>query len=99
MTIEQVKTDLKEIQYYYAHEKEFAGATKIIGKSSILEKVEQYNAAICKAPSQLYYIYLSLYVHFNTQMTAALDMDYSVGYIKRLNRELCDFFCREIGNV
>lgn len=32
MTIEEVKEDLREIQYYYAHKKEFEGATKIIGK-------------------------------------------------------------------
>ncbi len=96
MTIQEVKEDLREIQYYYAHEKEFAGATRIIGKSAILEKLRKYNAAICKAPSRLYYIYLSLYVHFNTQTVAALDMDYSVGHIKRLNRELCEFFAKEI---
>lgn len=97
MTIEQVKSDLREIQYYYAHEKEFAGATKIIGKSSVLDKIEKYNLAICKASTQLYYLYLSLYVHFNTQMTAALDMDLSVGYIKRLNKDLYMFFQKELG--
>lgn len=97
MTIEQIKSDLREIQYYYAHEKEFEGATKIIGQSSILEKVERYNAAICKASSQLYYVYLSLYIRFNTQMVVADDMDCSVGHIKRLNRELCEFFQRELG--
>lgn len=98
MTIEEVKADLREIRYYYAHAKEFEGATKIIGKNSIEEKTEKYNAAIRKAPSRLYYIYLSLYIHFNTQTVAALDMDYSVGHVKRLNRELCEFFAREIGN-
>lgn len=98
MTIQQVKEDLREIQYYYAHEKEFEGATRIIGESSITEKLDKYNAAICKAPSRLYYIYLSLYVHFNTQTVAALDMDYSVTHVKRLNKQLCEFFVKELGN-
>lgn len=31
MTIEEVESDLKQIRYYYAHEKEFEGATRIIG--------------------------------------------------------------------
>ena len=96
MTIEQVKSDLREIQYYYAHEQEFVGATKIIGKSSILDKLEKYNAAICKASTQLYYLYLSLYVHFNTQIVAAMDIDLSVGYIKRLNKDLYIFFQNEL---
>ncbi len=96
MTIEQIKSDLREIQYYYAHEKEFTGAAKIIGRSAILEKAERYNAAICNAPSKLYYVYLSLYIHFNTQMVVADDMDCSVGHVKRLNRELCEFFQREL---
>ena len=53
MTIKDIKADLREIQYYYAHEKEFADATKIIGQRSILEKVERYNADICVAPPRL----------------------------------------------
>lgn len=31
MTVEDVRNDLKEIQYYYAHEKEFARADRIVG--------------------------------------------------------------------
>lgn len=95
MTLQEVKSDLKQIRYYYTHEKEFVGATRIIGGSGILEKIEKYNTVIRKAPSQLYYTYLSLYVRFNSQMVAAEDMDCSLGHVKRLNRELCEFFQRE----
>ena len=98
MTNEEKKEDARGIRKYYTHAKDCEGATKIIGKNSIEEKTEKYNAAIRKAPSRLYYIYLSLYIHFNTQTVAALDMDYSVGHVKRLNRELCEFFARELGN-
>lgn len=95
MTIEEVKSDLKQIRYYYAHEKEFEGATRIIGGSAILEKIEKYNTMIRSVPSQLYYTYLSLYVRFNSQTMAAEDMDCSVGHVKRLNKELCEFFQKQ----
>ena len=95
MTIEEIKADLKEIQYYYAHEKEFVGASTLIGTSGVLEKVERYNSLICKASSQLYYLYLSLYINHNTQLVTALDMQLSVGHIKRLNNKLYKFFQEE----
>lgn len=91
MTLKEVKADLREIQYYYAHEKEFADATRIIGQSSILEKVERYNAAVCDAPPRLYDVYRMLYIYYNTQIVAADDLDCSVAHVKRLNRQLCDF--------
>lgn len=46
MTLQEVKSDLKQIRYYYAHEKEFEGATRIIGGSGILEKIEKYNTGM-----------------------------------------------------
>ncbi len=95
MTIEQVKADLKEIQYYYAHEKEFEKANKIVGQNRVAEKVWRYNAAVRNASPRLYDAYLSLYVRFNTQIVAAEDMDCSVANIKRLNRKLCEFFIQE----
>lgn len=95
MTIEQIKADLKEIQYYYAYEKAFQEASHVIGTSIVLEKVERYNFLICKATPRLYALYLSLYIHNNTQLTTALDMDLSVGYIKSLNKKLYQFFQEE----
>ena len=95
MTIQEIKADLREIQYYYAHEKVFARAKRIVGQNCIAEKVERYNAAVRSAPPRLYDVYLSLYVYSNTQTVAALDMDYSVAHIKRLNKQLCEFFLRE----
>ena len=95
MTIEEIKADLKEIQYYYAHEKEFAVGERAIGQSAVLEKVERYNSLICKASSQLYYLYLSLFIQQNTQLVTALDMQLSVGHIKRLNNKLYKFFQEE----
>lgn len=89
-------TTLKEIQYYYAHEKEFARADRIVGQSNVREKADRYNAAVRTAPPVLYDLYVSLYVDYNTQTIAAEDMDYSVSHIKRLNRRLCEFLATEL---
>ena len=94
MTISEIKADLKEIQYYYAHEKEFAKANRIVGQNCVTEKAERYNAAVRNAPPRLYDVYLSLYIYYNTQIVAADDMDCSVTHVKRLNRQLCEFFQR-----
>ena len=99
-------TTLKEIQYYYAHEKEFARADRIVGQSNVREKADRYNAAVRTAPPVLYDLYVSLYVYYNAQTIAAEDMDYSVSHIKRLNRRLCEFLATalsrgddEVGSV
>lgn len=92
MNMEKVKKDLKEIRCYYAHERDFIGAKNIIGESSAVAKKDRYNAAVGKASTQLYYVYLSLYVRDNSQAVTAEDMDCSLGHVKRLNRQLCEFF-------
>ena len=76
MTLDQVKSDLKEIQYYYAKQKELDGASRTIGASKIAKKVE------------LYEVYVSLYVNNNTQLTLSFDWDCSLEYVKRLTRKL-----------
>ena len=88
MTLDQVKSDLKEIQYYYAKQKELDGASRTIGASKIAKKVELYNAAVRNAPVKLYEVYVSLYVNNNTQLTLSLDWDCSLEYVKRLTRKL-----------
>ena len=94
MTIKEIKEDLKDIRYYYAHEKEFAKANTIVGQNCIVEMVKRYNAAVAKAPARLYGIYLSLYVYDNTQIVVADDMEYSVAHVKRLNKQLCELFLK-----
>ena len=88
MTLDQVKSDLKEIQYYYAKQKELDGASRTIGASKIAKKVELYNAAVRNAPVKLYEVYVSLYVNNNTQLTLSFDWDCSLEYVKRLARKL-----------
>ena len=94
MTVEDVRSDLKEIQYYYAHEKEFARADRIVGQSNVREKADRYNAAVRTAPPVLYDLYVSLYVFYNTQTVAAEDMDYSLSHIKNLTGSFANFLRR-----
>lgn len=88
MTLDQVKSDLKEIQYNYAKQKKLDGASRTIGASKITKKVELYNEAVRNAPVKLYEVYVSLYVNNNTQLTLSFDWDCSLEYVKRMTRKL-----------
>lgn len=96
ITMRQVKEDLREIRYYYAKQKEMEGASRTVGTSKITEKIERYNEAVRRAPVRLYDLYVSLYVNNNTQLTVALDWDYSLDYIKKLNHRLCQFLINQL---
>ena len=96
MTLDQVKSDLKEIQYYYAKQKELDGASRTIGASKITKKVELYNEAVRNAPVKLYEVYVSLYVHNNTQLTLSFDWDCSLEYVKRQLRKLRIFLKEQL---
>lgn len=96
MTLEQVKSDLKEIQYYYARQKELDQAARTVGTSKIAQKVELYNQAVRNAPIKLYEVYVSLYVNNNTQLTLSFDWDCSLEYVKRLNRKLRYFLKNQL---
>lgn len=95
-TMEQIKSDLQEIRYYYSKQRELDGAAKGIGESSVKEKTKKYNAVIRKAPIKLYDLYVSLYVYNNTQFAVSLDWECSPDYIKRLNKKLCLFLQTEL---
>lgn len=96
MTIEQVRADLKEIRYYYAKRKDLDSAARTVGKSRIAEKAERYNQAVRDAPVKLYDVYVSLYINNNTQLVLSFDWDCSVEYVKRLNRQLCQFLKNQL---
>ena len=96
MKLEQVKSDLKEIQYYYANQKDLEGAARIIGTNKIAEKVKLYNEVVRKAPVKLYEVYVSLYVHNNTQLTLSFDWDCSLEYVKRQLRKLRIFLKEQL---
>lgn len=88
LTLVQIRNDLKEIKYYYSHQKTFDRALQRIANNSIIEKVNRYSAALSNAPARLYDLFFSLYVDNNTQQSVADLWCYSVDYIKRLNKKL-----------
>jgi len=90
MTIQELRSDLRAIKYYYSKQKEFEKAAETVGESKIVETVKRYNQAVTNAPPRLYKVYVELYVH-NTQETVSFDWDCCVEYIRRLNKQLCIF--------
>lgn len=50
VTMEQIKTELANIRYYYSRKETFAKAFDSVGKNGILDTVSRYNQIICSAP-------------------------------------------------
>ncbi len=96
MTIQQVKKDLRSIRYYYSKQKDFETAARTVGMNEIAETAERYNAAVRKAPIRLYDVYVSLYIHNNTQLVLSFDWDCTAEYIRRLNKQLCEFLQKQL---
>jgi len=96
MTIQQIKKDLKDIQYYYVRKNVFDKASTEVGNPAILELINKYNSAVCSAPPKLYDVYVSLYVNNSTQENLSIALDYSPDYIHKLNDKLCRFFMQHL---
>lgn len=67
MTIQEIRSNLRAIRYYYSKQKEFDKAAETVGESKVVETVKRYNQAVANAPPRLYKVYVELYVHNNTQ--------------------------------
>lgn len=52
MTLDQVKSDLKEIQYYYAKQKELDGASRTIG-ATLFDLISSATANLYPSPTSL----------------------------------------------
>ena len=89
MSICEIREDLKDIRYYYAHREVFESAARENVYNDVVRKVRKYAALIEKAPPVLFDLYVSLYMLNNTQAAFAYDRDYTTNYIKELNNKLC----------
>ncbi len=58
ITAQQIRQDLMEIRYYYAHREELDKAADIIGENATVKKIMRYNQAVADAPPRLYHILL-----------------------------------------
>lgn len=90
-SLNEVKKELKQIRFYYANKKDIEKFSESVGENYIVNIVKQYNEAVCNAPIQLYYLYCCLYLNNNSQEVVAEDWSYSVKYIQKLNKALCEF--------
>ncbi len=88
MMLKEIRTDLTEIRYYYAHKKVFDEAICITGSNIIMDKVQRYNEAVSQAPLRQYEIYVGLYINNNTQEWLAEELGYTPEYIQMLNKQL-----------
>ena len=96
MTIQDIKDELQEVKYYYGHKAMFDRALSTVSKNKVLEKVARYNDLVRDAPAQLFGLHVALYTENNTQLAVALDWGLSEGYVKNLNRKLCEYLLEKI---
>lgn len=74
----------------------FDRALSTVSKNKVLEKVARYNDLVQDAPAQLFGLYVAIYTENNTQLAVVLDWGLSEGYIKNLNRKLCEYLLEKI---
>ena len=95
-TIKKVKEDLGEIRYYYSKIKDFEKISVVIGESDVCKLVARYNKVIRRGSIRFYDLYVSLYVNNNSLSVVAEDWGINYYYVSRLNKQLCDFFVKEL---
>ena len=91
ITKDEIRTTLSDIRFYYANIKSFQNASKYVGENRIVETAENYNRAIENAPPKLYELYIHLYTNNETMASVATELNYSIGYINKLNNSLVKY--------
>jgi len=89
--LSNIRTDLKDIRYYYSRKKSFDEALTYTCKNEILEKIDKYNEIIKSASPKLFDLYFSLYIKNNTQESLSNELGYTPEYIQMLNKKLLKF--------
>ena len=93
--IEDIRTDLKDVRYYYTRKKAFDEAGREVGACKVVEKVRKYNEMIRNASPQLYDVYNGLYVRNLTQEGLSIELCYTPEYVQMLNKRLLLFLQEE----
>ena len=87
-SLAEVREDLRDIRYYYAHKEMFDKTVNVTGEHELIRKTERYNAAMCTAPPRLYEVYVGLYVYGNTQESLAVELKYTPEHIQRQHKKI-----------
>lgn len=96
MTVEQIKNDLKDIQYYYANKEAFDIGANEIGSNYIITLAEKYNKVIRNAPPRLYDLYVRMYLMNKTQETVGIETNFSWQTIALNCKKLMNFLVEEL---
>lgn len=96
MLSEQVKNELREVRYYFSRKANMDALSKDVGTSSAKALADKYVSVIRSAPAKLYDLFGCLYIQNKTQETVAAELYYSEEHIRRLIRELIEYFAKKI---
>ncbi len=99
MTLEQIRTDLKEIRYYHSRKDLLDKAIQLSGKSEILKKIDIYNTAMQSATPKLLDVYYSLYFNNHTQESLSDELGFTIDYIYKLHKQLLKFLHKQLSEV
>ena len=91
LPLDKLRSDLKEIRYYYSRKALFDESAQCIAPNAVLEKVRKYNEAVRTAKPILYDLYISLYVKGYTQEGLSVELSYTPEYIQMLHKQLLLF--------
>ena len=91
-SLEQIREDLRDIRYYYAHKDVFDKNEVSVGVNVVKRKVEKYNAVIVFAPPRFYDLYVGRYA----PSAYAMKCGYATNYIYKVNNELQSFFQKNL---
>lgn len=87
-SLAEVREDLRDIRYYYAHKEMFDKTVDVTGEHELIRKAERYNAAMCTAPPRLYEVYVGLYIYGNTQESLSETLCYSPEHVQRQHKKI-----------
>lgn len=96
-SLAEVREDLRDIRYYYAHKEMFDKTVDVTGEHELIRKAERYNAAMCTAPPRLYEVYVGLYIYGNTQESLSETLCYSPEHVQRQNKKILLYLQTKIG--
>ena len=96
ISLEQIREDLRDIRYYYAHKEIFDKNAAGVGVSIAKKKAEKYNAVIIFASPRFYDLYVGLYVDGLAPAVYGMKYGYATNYIYKVNNDLQIFFQKNL---
>lgn len=96
MTINDVRDELKIFRYYYQRKSEFDRMKNVVVAPEVMHIVNKYLNLAGTCEPKLYLIFCGLYIDGYSQEALAEKWGYSVVYIRKLNKKLCEYFVSKL---